>query len=562
MFPRSTLIVCSIFLLVLLQACIPDNITPTPSPSDTSIHGVVVSQSGQPIPGAIVRIKATDTETATNEKGQFLLTIFSSSDEQFFLTAWSPGYYINGVNYVQSNARDIIIVLEKHTEYDNSNYGWVSAFSSAGEDGNCENCHAEDVLSAMPFTEWRQDAHALSAENSRFLSMYLGQDLAGNQSPLREYSYDRDYGRFPLRPDISQLYYGPGYKLDFPDTAGNCATCHTPVDAVNAPYETNPSNIVGVGTEGATCDFCHKVWEVRLNSNGLPYANMPGTLSFEFRRPEDGHQFFAGPLDDVAPGEDTYAPVQRESQFCAPCHFGNFWDTQIYNSFGEWLESSYSNPEKGKTCQDCHMPPGQNDHFVRYDKGGVTRDSRTIFSHLMPGASDENLLQNAISLDTKAYRDGEQIFLSVDITNDQTGHYVPTDSPLRQMLLVVEAKGADGEFLEVIDSPLVPDWGGVGDPAQGYYAGIPGKGYAKILMELWTEIVPTGAYWNPTNVVSDTRLAPFETDTNRFIFAAPESGEVTLKVSIYFRRAFIDLMDQKGWDTPDIIMEQESIILE
>jgi hypothetical protein len=27
------------------------------------------------------------------------------------------------------------------------------------------------------------------------------------------------------------------------------------------------------------------------------------------------------------------------------------------------------------------------------------------------------------------------------------------------------------------------------------------------------------------------------------------------------RRAFIELMDQKGWDTPDIIMEEFSVLL-
>jgi hypothetical protein len=116
-------------------------------------------------------------------------------------------------------------------------------------------------------------------------------------------------------------------------------------------------------------------------------ANMPGVLSYEFRRPPEGHQFFSGPYDDVAPFEDTYSPIQRESQFCAPCHFGVFWDTQIYNSFGEWLASPYSNADTGKTCQDCHMPPGKVDHFARYSVGGMQRDPMTIFSHLMPGST-------------------------------------------------------------------------------------------------------------------------------------------------------------------------------
>jgi hypothetical protein len=56
--------------------------------------------------------------------------------------------------------------------------------------------------------------------------------------------------------------------------------------AVNAPYGTDPAQVSGVGTEGVTCDFCHKIWDARLNPNtGLPYPNMPSVLSLEFRRP-------------------------------------------------------------------------------------------------------------------------------------------------------------------------------------------------------------------------------------------------------------------------------------
>ena len=53
-------------------------------------------------------------------------------------------------------------------------------------------------------------------------------------------------------------------------------------------------------------------------------------------------------------------PLIEESQFCAPCHFGVFWDALIYNSFGEWLESSYSDPsfENAKTCLKSNVVMG------------------------------------------------------------------------------------------------------------------------------------------------------------------------------------------------------------
>ncbi len=72
---------------------------------------------------------------------------------------------------------------------------------------------------------------------------------------------------------------------------------------------------------------------------------------------------------------------------------------------------------------------------------------------------------------------------------------------------------------------------------------------------------PTGAYWNPTRIVSDNRIAAFEKDELTYIFMMPEKGSVNIEVSVIFRRAFKELMDQKGWDSPDILMEQEILII-
>jgi hypothetical protein len=88
---------------------------------------------------------------------------------------------------------------------------------------------------------------------------------------------------------------------------------------------------------------------------------------------------------------------------------------------------------------------------------------------------------------------------------------------------------------------------------------LPGKGFAKILSELWTEISPTGAYWNPTRIVSDNRIPAFGTDTGTYSFIAPAGVKSTIHVTLLYRRAFKELMDQKGWEFPDILMEQETI---
>jgi hypothetical protein len=179
----------------------------------------------------------------------------------------------------------------------------------------------------------------------------------------------------------------------------------------------------------------------------------------------------------------------------------------------------------------------------------------------MPGALDETLLRNAVTLTATARLEGSKLVVQVDITNDKTGHHVPTDSPLRHMILLVQAGDGQGRALPLQGGPTVPKWGGVGEPDEGYYAGLPGKAFAKVLQEVWTEVAPTGAYWNPTRVLSDNRLAAFATDTSRYTFAAPDEGAVTVKVRLIFRRAFKELMDQKGWDVPDIVMAEETLTL-
>jgi len=205
------------------------------------------------------------------------------------------------------------------------------------------------------------------------------------------------------------------------------------------------------------------------------------------------------------------------------------------------------------------MPVTDATHFVLPDKGGLERPPGRIFNHRMPGAMDEELLQNAVTMTTTAQIEGSTVIVHVEITNDRTGHHVPTDFPGRHLILLVLATDANGNPLNQLDGPQVPEWGGVGDPSDGYYAGLPGKAFAKVLQEIWTEISPSAAYWNPTRVLSDNRLAAFATDTSTYAFAAPDDGEVTVEVTLLFRRAFLELMDHKGWDVPDKIMEQQEV---
>jgi hypothetical protein len=200
------------------------------------------------------------------------------------------------------------------------------------------------------------------------------------------------------------------------------------------------------------------------------------------------------------------------------------------------------------------MPPSDSNWFVRAERKGLTRDYAELHNHTMLGAADEDLLQNSVTMLSSAQRDGDQLEVEVQITNDQVGHHIPTDAPIRSMILVVEALDAEGNLLALDAGPVNPDF-------SGDYGGLPGKTFAKVLRDEYTGEAPTAAFWRLISLVEDTRLPALATDTTRYTFTAPAGEEVTVNVRLIFRRAFYDLMQQKGWNDPDILMEHETLLV-
>jgi hypothetical protein len=503
-----------------------------------------------------VRVQATEVSTTTDKDGSFALG-WAAGKGPVTVTAWAPGYYGGSVS-ATPGGKPVSITLAPYYTTDNEDYEW---FSDEGARGSvaCSHCHT------MPlYIEWQRDAHSRSATNPRFLSMYNGTDLDGHQSPPTRFVLDNPEAPIPLPPDPKGPYFGPGFRLDFPTSAGVCGACHVPVAATRRglALASDPNQLSGVEGDGVACEFCHKIGDVKLDPvTRMPYPDKPGVLSVRLFRPYEGQQLFFGQFDDV-PGNDTYLPLIEESAFCAPCHFGVFSGVTVYNSYGEWLASPYSDRQTGKTCQGCHMPPAGYDSFVYPEKGGLHRNPARTLSHQMPGAASEELLRNAVTMTTDAHLQGDRLTVDVRITNDKTGHHVPTDSPLRHLILLLIARGADGEPLGQVDGPKVPDWGGGGDPEKGYYAGLPGKAFGKVLQELGTEVAPTGAYWNPTRVLSDNRISAFATDTSSYTFGVRPGSAVTVEVRLLFRRAYKELADLKKWPDSDIVMAAQRLVID
>lgn len=208
------------------------------------------------------------------------------------------------------------------------------------------------------------------------------------------------------------------------------------------------------------------------------------------------------------------------------------------------------------------MPSSGSQFFTHPEKGGLERNPNTIVSHRMPGASDRDLLRNAVTLTLSGKRSPEGVRVRTEIVNDRTGHHVPTDSPLRHLILLVRAYADDGSLLSQTQGPVLPEWCGIGNSEDGCYGGLAGKVYIKLLEEKWKGISPTAAYWNPTRVVMDTRIGANESDVGEYLFEAPDPGNIRIEAVLLYRRAYKELMDQKGWNDPDIVMESASVLIE
>lgn len=317
------------------------------------------------------------------------------------------------------------------------------------------------------------------------------------------------------------------------------------------------------GKEGIPCEFCHKIGEVFINDEtNVPNPDKPGILSYRLHRPKtDEEQVMFGTLIDVM-RQDSYQPLLEKSEFCAGCHYGVFGGvvgmervtdgTEVYSTYAEWQASPYNDLETGKTCQDCHMPISTENWFVFQEEGGLTRDYLPLHNHTMRGIQDVDFMQNAVTMETTVDRVGEQIDVEISITNDQTGHHIPSGIPIRSMMLVIEVVDDKGTLLDLIAGSVNPDY-------TGEYSGMPGKTFAKVLKDEWTGESPTVAFWRPITIAADTRIPALVTDTTSYSFDAPNNRDVTVNVQLIFRRSFYEIMQQKGWGDADIIMEQETI---
>lgn len=272
-----------------------------------------------------------------------------------------------------------------------------------------------------------------------------------------------------------------------------CLSCHSPL-ALQLGDTTLQRK---VSWEGVTCDYCHSIREVTLGT-GNPKARLEFSL------------VKSGPLKDAASGAHgtVYSEVHTNATVCAPCHeYRNAQGFQVLTTYSEWQTSRYW--KEGRQCQSCHMAAVAGDVV---DPKFQRASSSKINLHQMPGSHSIDQLNSTIKASIQTVREGGKIKVTVSVANTAAGHFVPTGSPLRQLVLEVRADTYAGKHLrqERVYRRAVAD-------AQG--------------KEIEREHL---AFLKAAKVLFDTRLGPDEKRVEQFVFDVPQGTAAQVKAALIY----------------------------
>ncbi len=487
---------------------------------------VVDAATQQPIADAIVTLQATKSRTTTDGAGGYALPVTGSN---LTVVAAKKGYFNASVT-VTAPASGVTIALTRVQVGANASYQLI-------DPQTCAMCHPDQ------FVEWENSPMQRAGTNTWVYDTYDGSGTTGG---LGGFVYLRDSALAASHPD------------------SECASCHQPEPWVAQPFRAlEPIGQLSLGAmHGVSCEVCHKIADVdeqKMNYPGL----YPGAMTFNRpNAPLSINQVVYGALGDAnfhTTGlmRPSFQP-QLVAQVCGTCHQdkndpdddGNFEEPDGVVSeptYHEWRDSPYGDPDSGRyrSCVDCHMPPSGATEACTMQP--VTRPPGAIRSHRIEGTTPQ-FLDNAVDLRLEVRQASTAVTVVVDVDNRHTGHHVPTGVTIRNMILLVEAwRVADGQRLQQVAGPRLHPLAGVGAPDQGYYAGLPGKLYAKINHD------PNGNsptfFTDAAGIVADTRIPALANDVTRYRFAAQPGDEVTVRARLIYRRSWRALVDAKQWTT-------------
>ncbi|MCG3151315.1 MAG: hypothetical protein GEEBNDBF_00586 [bacterium] len=268
----------------------------------------------------------------------------------------------------------------------------------------------------------------------------------------------------------------------------NCLKCHAPGADITLDHNMKLEN----STSGVFCDYCHTIVD-RTDADG--YVLSPSHI-------KQG-PFLTGLTASHAM---EFSRLHTQSEFCKSCHQqANPLGVNVYNAYNEWFKSPYAQSINQVSCQSCHMEamPG---------KSALQGDTReVVYSHKFQGAHDRAYLYQAATVDMDLNVSGSDLLVDCTVTNVKAGHNFPTDSPLRELILVVRLKGPNGETL----------WQG-----------------KRVYSRVWGDIDGNVTYnnWEAAQVLADTSLRAKEARKESFQVPLPSvDGQMYVTAQLFFR---------------------------
>jgi hypothetical protein len=518
------------------------------------IRGRVISAYG-PVENARVRVAGDENYNLSDRQGRYELITAHSPGTRLLVTAGKEGWFNNG-QVADGSGRIRDIFLNPVFLNDRPDYRFNSPVV-------CSRCHVKLTR------YWDQSKMAHTTSNPKLLDMYYGTDAFQRQG------------------------VGPGYRLDNPNSDGNCTTCHAPSAAGSIPVSQDIKKVLRnpwIEWDGISCEYCHKVRKVIKDKTKPSHK----AAVLERQSPARGNSILVlGPYDDVVvpPMAASFNPVFDRGEFCSICHShfkkldnGKTWDSSAVYSTAEWagfgldgndylpIQTTYQewkqwqdklpadDSNKGKKCQDCHL--SWRKEMLPYDNyvvdgnarrmWGTFRSPKNIRPHHFDGGT-ETQLKTALSLEVEGQISDKKLTVHVYITNTNGGHWVPTGETMRSVMLLVKATDSNGKALEMTNGSRLPDWMGKGSVEAGNYAGLPGAAFARVLGDNQGNLnVP---FWKATRVVSDTRIRPKKSVELKFEFAIEDpEDEPAVAASLIYRPVMRPLAEIKNWDVKDILI--------
>jgi len=305
----------------------------------------------------------------------------------------------------------------------------------------CGSCHEKH------YEQWRGSMHAYATRDPVFLAM-VNKGIQDTEGKLDQF----------------------------------CLQCHAPVASLKGMLpvqEKDGKHFIEMDFDnphfahGIQCVTCHSI------------ASVEATQNAQFTLSEST---YFGPTGSQAANE--VHPIQKSKFFsdhtqtsllCGSCHdVLNPNGARLEATFSEWYSNEFnapSDPEKHRTCNDCHMPTYE---------GPITKDGpvKTLHAHSFVGVDQaliadfpgkeqqaqwvKELLQDCAELEIKydGIVNGEAVFV-VTITNINNGHNLPSGSTAdRQVWVHLQVRDEDGQLL--LESGMLDANGDLMDGVQGH----------------------------------------------------------------------------------------------